>query len=291
MRKLLLVLAFCLLATSVFAQTSVISGRVELPEVDKEGNLFIKFSPAGQFLSAPESERYFTVIKKEDITSHKVPYKIEVVPPGKYWGFCTWDIAEFFWEPSWGEGNCPAYEGDYTGGTQELIVIQEGETLENIDFECKNYLGQTEKSGYQAAYKILDIRYEKNTENNEPKILVRIKNIDTKPIGEIWMGCFINGEETFDFSVFDLEDLLEPGEQREFDMTYCYTDTYLSHRFDEETLRLKDAGPSVYELDIKLVSNDNDEVFEKHITVTDVKPRMIKEVLESGMNYYEIIWE
>ncbi len=55
-------------------------------------------------------------------------------------GVAVWDIAEPFWEPSWGEGNCPGYAGDYTGGTEKELVISDGEEVKGVNFECKNYL-------------------------------------------------------------------------------------------------------------------------------------------------------
>lgn len=127
---------------------SVISGTVELPITDKQGNLYIKFSPADQVFGTSKSERYSTVIKKEDITSNKVAYKIENVPVGTYTGSATWDIAEPFWEPSWGEGSCPGYPGDYAGGTHKEIVVIENQTIDNVNIKCTLYLRPSDKSDY-----------------------------------------------------------------------------------------------------------------------------------------------
>lgn len=118
----------------------IISGTITLPNTDKKGNLYIHFSPAGQIISTPESERYYTLIKAEEIISNNVSYKVENVPEGSYWGFATWDLADPFWEPYWGEGNCPGYAGDYTGGTMEEIVVSKGQHVSEVHFECTRYL-------------------------------------------------------------------------------------------------------------------------------------------------------
>ncbi len=68
--------------------TGVISGMIILPDVDKTGKLYIHFSPAGQIISTSDSPRYYTIVDADKITSNIVPYRIENVPAGNYWGGC-----------------------------------------------------------------------------------------------------------------------------------------------------------------------------------------------------------
>jgi len=119
--------------------SGTISGVVVLPETEETGSLYVRFVPEGQIVSGPDSKLY-QVIPADRITSIQVPFEIKDVPEGSYWGLATWDIAEFFWEPSWGEGNCPGYAGDYTGGTKEKVVVTSGQETGNVQIECLNYL-------------------------------------------------------------------------------------------------------------------------------------------------------
>ena len=269
--------------------SSSISGTVKLPSTDKQGDLYINFKPAGQIISTPESERYFTVIKKGDIRSDTVTYKIENVPEGKYFGYAVWDIAEPFWEPSWGQGNCPGYAGDYTGGTGKEIIVSQNQSIEGVDFKCANYLKPIVKSDYGSEYKILDLKYEKDPLSNKPKLLMTLKNTDSKPLQEINIKANINGKDSGNFFVSGFGSLLDPGEEETYDIE-CY-DTYI---FFNESL-WKDENLPLYELDIILSSEDNNEVFKKHISITDLKVKVVKkeETDEEGNVYsdYDIIYE
>lgn len=268
---------------------ATISGTVELPLTDKRGDLYVTFSPSGQAFHTADDQRYFTVIKKENIISSKVTYKIKNVPSGNYWGYATWDIAEPFWESSWGEGNCPGYAGDYIGGSSKIIVL-DGETLNNVDIKCDRYLTPIVESNYGKEYKIIDLKYEKDLRDNKPKLFLLIKNTDTKPIQEITLNCFINGQKTLDFYVSGAGSLLDQGEQKELDMAYCYN-SYLNKLFDKETLALINTNLSISELDVKLVSKDNSEVFEKRISLPDIKAKIIKEDSGDDVVNYKIIYE
>ena len=118
-----------------------ISGTIILPEVEKQGNLFISFSSPGEIINEPGPNKdYYIIIKSQEIKLNKVNFKIKDIPDGSYQGFATWDTNRPFWEPSWGEGNCPGYTGDYVGETNQEVIISGGQDITNLTFECQNLI-------------------------------------------------------------------------------------------------------------------------------------------------------
>ncbi len=117
-----------------------ILGNITLPSVQGKGKLYVWFVPQDKENKEIATEKYYQIIKAEDITANKVSFAIENVPAGEYKGFVNWDIAEPKWKSSWGEGNFLSLPGDYTGVTEQNIRISPGERIKEVNIECVFYL-------------------------------------------------------------------------------------------------------------------------------------------------------
>lgn len=147
------------------------------------------------------------------------------------------------------------------------------------------FLASVAVSADTASYEISDITYEKNMQTKKPHLYMKIQNTGAAPVEDIAFSCVINGVETIDYRYTGIYGSLKPAEISEgfYDLGYCYED-YLRKT-------LKSGAPSaLYDLDITLLDNEKNVIFQKNISINDLSVELIKEE-EDGLVSYRLSFE
>ncbi len=127
------------------ASAGRICGTIHLVPAEAQGHLYVWFSPVMDEAGPAPARKYYQAIAAEDIKGTAVAYVIDNIPPGEYQGYVTWDTGEPKWKKSWGNGNYPAYPGDYTGMTVEPVVVEADAQPAQEDIDCVFFLKPAEK--------------------------------------------------------------------------------------------------------------------------------------------------
>ena len=99
-------------------------GKVIMPTVSgSNGKLYFKLTPFDSM--DLQGINTSIAIDGKSVSGQEIIYNFDELPLGKYFIIAVWDLAE----PYCTDGDaCPAFKGDYTGGSQVVEVKAPGET-------------------------------------------------------------------------------------------------------------------------------------------------------------------
>ncbi|MCK4882867.1 MAG: hypothetical protein KAS92_07570 [Candidatus Omnitrophica bacterium] len=99
-------------------------GKVIMPTVSgSNGKLYFKLTSFD--LMDLKDINTSIVIDGKSVSGQEITYSFDELPLGKYFVIAVWDLAE----PYCTDGDdCPAFKGDYTGGSQVVEIKASGET-------------------------------------------------------------------------------------------------------------------------------------------------------------------
>jgi hypothetical protein len=283
-------------------EVGMVTGKINLPltQVSKavKGVVFITFEPVtAQKIgvvdySKPNPDVYTVVFDADAITSQVNPpkdtqleYTLESIAAGEYQARAVWDLTPPYCQPDW--SGCPVVGGDYMEPLKQLqerspVTVNAGELTQGVDFNCTNYLEVVKDADYSTQYQLVDIEYQKDSEN-KPHLFLTLKNNGDKPVREINIKQYINGKLLGNFFVSGK--IINPGEQAKFDLIDLYKDYIININ-----KIWQDQNLSKTKLDIRLAATNNQQQLRKTIVIDDLQPVVTAED-DGELTHYEVTFK